>query len=292
MHDIRIIYRDHYPYLLRQIEKTAPFLYVQGSLPPDNHKVLCVVGSRSPSQYGVDVCTKLIHGLAGYPITIVSGLAIGIDSLAHECAIEAGLHTISFPGSGLHPDVLYPRSRTGLAQKILSSGGALVSSFKLDQKADRWTFPVRNQIMAGVSHAILVIEARPGSGSLITAAAASDINRDLLAVPGSIFSELSHGTNALLRDGAIAVCSPRDILELLNLTETDEADVVGTGATNAQKIRLSDLERSVLEIASSPKTRDEILEFIDISIGDLNSIITRLEISGFITERDGRISLR
>lgn len=280
------IYKDQYPYLLRQIAKPPDFLCLDGTLPPANHKILCVVGSRAPSQYGIDVCKKLILGLSGYPITIVSGLAIGIDSLVHESAIEAGLQTIAFPGSGLDDKVLYPASRRPLARKIIEKGGGIISPFKMDQVAADWTFPVRNQLMANVSHATLVIEAKENSGSLITARAAAESDRDLLVVPGSVFSYLSRGTNALLREGGIAVCSSEDILESLRLTKEERASAVNL----IDLASLNNVERSVLDIISSPKTRDDLLSELDISISDLNAAISKLEMHKLIREIDDLIS--
>lgn len=222
--NIQKIQKEKYPFLLRQITQLTPEMDIIGTLPTDDHAFLCVVGSRSYSNYGKDSCRKLILGLRGYPIVIVSGMAIGMDSFAHEAALEAGLTTISFPGSGLDPSVLYPSSSRQLAKRIIAAGGALISRFPSLQLATDWTFPSRNRLMAGISHATLIIEARRGSGTLITAKYAEEFNRDVLAVPGPIDSELSYGPHMLIRRGATPITSSQDILEALGFTETSRYD--------------------------------------------------------------------
>jgi DNA protecting protein DprA len=215
---INRINEEQYPYLLKQINRKPEYLDIAGTFPGDTYKFLCVVGSRTYSSYGEKVVRSLIHGLKGHPVVIVSGLAIGIDSLAHEAALEAGLKTVAFPGSGLLPEVLYPSSRRKLAEKIISSGGALVSPFLPEQVGDYWTFPTRNRLMAAVSHATLVIEGRQGSGTLGTADFATEFSRDVLAVPGEIFSELSYGPHMLIQKGAGMITCSEDILEALGIT--------------------------------------------------------------------------
>lgn len=225
--NIHKIQKQNYPFLLRQITQLSDEMDVIGTIPPDSYKFLCIIGSRTHSSYGKESCRRIILGLRGYPIVIVSGMAIGIDSIAHETAIDAGLKTIAFPGSGLHQSVIYPYSRKPLAQKIVDSGGALISKFPLFQKATDWTFPVRNRLMAGISHATLITEARRGSGTLITATYSEEFNRDVLAVPGPIDSELSYGSHMLIRRGATPITSSEDVLEALGLTDTtryDESD--------------------------------------------------------------------
>ena len=134
------------------------------------------------------MCKHLIEGLRGYPIVIVSGLAYGADAAAHRAALEVGLPTVAVPGSGLDWDILYPRANVGLAREILKAGGALLSEEEPETKAADWTFPKRNRVMAGLSRATLIIEAKELSGSLITARLTVEYNRELLVVPGSIFS--------------------------------------------------------------------------------------------------------
>ena len=196
-----IISKEKIPALLKEIPKPPKKLYVRGTLPSLELKWLAVVGSRACSTYGRQVVRHLISALTGYPIVIVSGLAYGIDAEAHKAALDAGLLTVAIPGSGVDDRVLYPRAHVNLAKEILKAGGALVSEFEPLQKAADYTFPQRNRIMAGISHATLVIEAKEKSGSLITARLATDYNRELLVVPGSIFSEESKGTHQFLKLG-------------------------------------------------------------------------------------------
>ncbi|MES3005459.1 MAG: DNA-processing protein DprA, partial [Patescibacteria group bacterium] len=132
-------------------------------------KFLCVVGSRQYTSYGKELCISLIKSLAGRPVIIISGLALGIDGIAHQTALDVGLPTIAVPGSGLHPNVLYPRSHLHLAEKIIEKGGLLASEYEPQIRASPWSFPMRNRIMAGLSHAVLIIEAEENSGTLVTA---------------------------------------------------------------------------------------------------------------------------
>ena len=210
--------------MLKQIKGLPEEMDIIGELPSDDYKFLCVIGSRTNSTYGKEVCEKLIQGLAGYPIVIVSGLALGMDSIAHEAALKVNLKTISFPGSGLAPDAIYPYSKRELAKRIVQSGGALISRFPTNALSQPWMFPVRNKLMAGVSHATLVIEGRRGSGTLGTADYATEFNRDILAVPGDIHAELSYGPHMLIRRGATPITSSQDILEALGFTDTTRYD--------------------------------------------------------------------
>ena len=178
---------------LLEIPEPPEKLYYRGALPDDDTVLLAVVGSRKYSHYGKEACEQVVKGLRGYDITIVSGLALGIDSIAHRSALDAGLKTIAVPGSGLDDDALYPREHLQLAREIVEKGGALVSEYEPDFKATTWSFPRRNRIMAGLSKAVLVVEAERPSGTLITARLALDYGRDVFAVPGSIFSETSRG---------------------------------------------------------------------------------------------------
>lgn len=213
--EIRKLDTKEIPKCLFEIPHPPKELYIRGTLPPKDHIYVCVVGSRKHTQYGKECCEKIIEGLKGQPVVIVSGLALGIDAIAHKAAIKAGLKTVAFPGSGLDDSVLYPRTNFNLAKEILKSGGCLISEFPPDMKAEIWTFAQRNRLMAGISKAVLVIEAEEKSGTLITARMATDYNRDVLAVPGSIFSSTSIGTNKLLALGATPVTSSIDILDVL-----------------------------------------------------------------------------
>src|SRR3989338_2002978 len=165
---IKSLAKDAWPPLLAEINDPPKQLWYAGEIPDYSRKLLCVVGSRKFTQYGKDATEYLIEGLRGYPITIVSGLALGIDSIAHRAAMKNNLPTIAVPGSGLSLEVLHPQSHTRLAQEIVERGGMLMNEFDPEFKAVYYSFPQRNRIMAGMSNATLIIEAEKKSGTLIT----------------------------------------------------------------------------------------------------------------------------
>jgi DNA processing protein len=227
------------------------------------------------------VVQKLVSGLATYPITIVSGLAIGIDALSHEAALANNLHTIAVPGSGISDPVLYPSIHRRLAHRILQSGGALVSEFEPDFRATTWSFPQRNRIMAGMSHAVLIIEARERSGTLITARLAMEYNRDVLTVPGSIFGTGSVGPHGLIRTGATPVTCVDDILEALHI-RPKEQKIEELPSVDAE-------ERALLILLESPCAKDELIRRSQKPAHEASVIITMLELKGYVQEHDGII---
>lgn len=269
------------PYRLREIGDPPEKLYIQGEFPNEEMKFLTVVGSRRHSAYGKAVCQKLIEKLKGYPIVIVSGMALGIDAVAHESAIKAGLKTIAIPGSGLDPKVLYPKTNFSLSRKILESGGCLLSEFEPDYKATNWGFIQRNRIGAGLADAVLLIEAGEKSGTLTTARLAVDYNRDVLVIPGNITSPTSKGSNALLQDGAIPILKSADILEALGLKENE-----GRVET---KINLPEEEKKVFEILIDPLSKEEISQKLNKPITEINILVTMLEIRGLVKQSEGKI---
>src|SRR3989338_1071114 len=212
---LKILQGKDIPEILREIPQPPEKLYLAGELPPEGTVCLAVVGSRKCTTYGKDAVKKLINGLRGYPIAIVSGLAVGIDSLSHEAALDAGLCAVAFPGSRISEEAFFPPTSLKLAQKIIESGGCILSEFEPDFKAAYYTFPMRNRLVAGLSKAALIIEAQEKSGTLITARMALDYNREVLAVPGTINSLYSKGTNKLIRNGATPITCSDDILEAL-----------------------------------------------------------------------------
>lgn len=244
-----------------------------------------MVGSRKYSSYGKEVCQKLIDGLRGYPIIIVSGLALGMDAIAHEAALETGLKTIAVPGSGLDDSVLYPRSNYTLAKRILENDGCLLSEFEPKFRATPYSFPERNRIMAGLSDAVLVIEAEIRSGTLITSRLATDYNRDVFTVPGSIFSKNSEGPHMLIRLGATPITSSKDILTAFGL----EPDKSGDKTKNYADC--SDDEKKILALLKSPLPREELFEKAGLPMQKLNTLLSILEIKGHISETMGEIHL-
>ncbi len=279
------------PSLLKQIPQPPPKLYVKGNLPKENSKVLCVVGARRYSHYGEEVCKKLISGLAGYNICIVSGLAFGIDSIAHRSALEAKLQTISFPGSGLDPSVLYPSKHRRLAEEIVYSGGGLISEFEMAQPALTWTFPQRNRLMAGISDATLVIEAQEKSGTLITSRLALDYNRDVGAVPGQINSPLAKGPNDLIADGAKIIRDSNDILEMLGFSiPVTQGSLPLTARPFYDS--LGEMEKRILSLLQiEHRNRDWLIRDLNIEANHINVLIAKLEIEGFIKEEGGAIKI-
>lgn len=291
-HDIRTLAPEEFPPLLREISDPPASLWLRGALPSLERTWLAVVGSRKHTHYGADAARTLIEGLRGYPIAIVSGLALGIDAIAHEAALKAGLPTIAVPGSGISDAAIYPRTNAGLAARILASGGALLSEYPPDFRATQWSFPRRNRIMAGLAHATLIIEADARSGTLITARLAMEYDRDVLAVPGSIFSPSSDGPNALLADGAGLVRSSDDLLRHLGFEpKADEQSGMSDGNDLFSETDLaaySDTERAVLVILREPLATDEIAARANLSAEEANVALMRLAIAGVIREsRDG-----
>ena len=272
---------SEFPALLQQIPDRPKHLFVRGELPSDDRPWLAVVGSRAVSPYGRAAITHLIEGLRGYPIVIVSGLAYGVDAEVHRAALGAGLTCVAVPGSGLDWGTISPRANVQLARDILAHGGALLNEFQPSQPGTDYTFPQRNRIMAGMSHATLLIEAREKSGTLITARLAVEYNRDLLVVPGSIFNENSKGTHQFLRLGATAITSPEDILVALGITKRE--------GENFASLRddLSPEELRVLSIIATPVSRDEVLVALDLDISAANVLLSTMEIKGLIAEELG-----
>ncbi len=283
---IELLQGEEIPKILREISDPPEKLYVQGMLPSASTKILCVVGSRKYTQYGKDVCEKLISGLRGYDITIISGLALGIDAIAHKSALDAGLKTVAVPGSGLDPSVLYPSTHKQLAEKILEAGGALISEFEPEFRATPYSFPQRNRIMAGMSHAVLVIEAEIKSGTLITSKFATEYNRDVLTVPGSIFSKNSVGPNMLIRLGATPIRNSEDILEALGFKINEVPQNLELKYSDC-----SEEELLVIKILHEPLEKDELIRQMKMSVSKASVVISVMEIKGLIKESMGEIFL-
>ncbi len=264
---------------LKELPQLPKQLFMRGKL-PQGVKFLTIVGSRAYTSYGKAACEMLIEMLRGYPVCIVSGLALGMDALAHKAALKAGLPTIAFPGSGLNWNVLYPRTNQALAAEILTHGGALLSEFNHDFRATPYAFPRRNRLVAGIADAVLIIEATEKSGTLITARLATEYNKNVLAVPGSIFSNTSKGTNWLIARGAVPARSAVDILQELGLQEKPK---------DTLRLDVTENERKILEILSIPLTREEVAKTTELSVQELSITLTMLEIKGLVTESLGKL---
>ena len=271
--------KSDFPQRLLEIPQPPKQLFYRGNLPPANLKLLTIVGSRKYTTYGKQVVNDLVAGLTGYPIGIVSGLALGIDSLAHEAALQAGLYTLAVPGGGIDDRAIYPSSHRQLAHKILSAGGGLMNEFEPTFKATKWSFPMRNRLKAGISHATLLVEAAEKSGTLITARMTADYNRELLVVPGSIFSATSRGVHQFLKLGATPVTCSADILDVLNLTESTPTE---TPVEQKSLPTLSTNEQLVLQHLHEPTHRDELIRQLDIPIADASQLLMMMELVGHI----------
>lgn len=280
--------KDEFPRLIKEMPGAPDELYYSGdrrALYLDDHKYLCVVGSRRYTEYGRRVCEWLIEGLRGTPTVIVSGLAMGIDTVAHKSAILNGLKTIAVPGSGLHPDIIYPRINIYVAEDILKNDGCLLSPFKPNQGAANWTFPVRNQIMAGLSHATLIIEGEEDSGTLITAKLSAEYNRDTFIVPGSIFSEHSRGPHKLLREGAIPITNQEEL-----------RDALGFSSKSLKTSNYENCTEEELKIISLLSTgslhKDEIIRKTNLGTSRVHILISILETKNLVEQKYGKVTLR
>ncbi len=284
--NIKKILPDEFPSALKEIPQPPAELYLLGTLPdPTQFYYLAVVGSRKYTTYGREATERIITGLAGYPICIVSGLAMGIDGIAHRAALDAGLPTVAVPGSGLDPSVIYPRVHANLTREILENGGALLSEYEPMLRAAPWTFPQRNRIMAGLCQGVLIIEAEEQSGTLITARMALDYNRNVFVVPGSIFSATSKGTNKLIKQGATPITSADELLEEIGLKELPQF--------NEQKTLDLTLytkdEQAILILLDEPLSREDILAIVELTPAKALSTLIVLEIKGITHEKMGKI---
>ncbi len=279
---------DQYEFPARLLEIPHPpkELFVRGFVDLSDKKILTVVGPRKYTSYGRDCTRSLILSLKNMPVVIVSGLAYGIDSIAHEAALEAGLPTIAFPGSGLNENVIYPAQHRNLAAKILDHGGMLISEFKPHEKGRDYFFPQRNRLVAGIAHAVLIPEAGEKSGTLITAKLAVDYNRDLLVVPGNINNPMSKGANQFLRLGATPITCTDDLHEALGFPRSEDVGPVPV----EKRDDLTQEEKHVASFLIEPLSRDELIRKLSMPITDFNMVLTMLEIKGVIKEEIGFIS--
>ena len=263
-----------YPARLKEIYDYPPILYVRGSLLPENEWCLAVVGTRRATAYGKQVTGEIVTDLARSKITVVSGLARGIDTVAHQSALEADGRTIAVFGCGL--DMVYPSENATLARRIMEQG-ALVSEYPLGTKPRAENFPRRNRIMSGLSLGVLVIEAGKTSGAMITARLALEQNREVFAIPGSILSPSSSGANHLIQEGAKLVNNYTDILEELNLT------AVAHQMEIKEIIPASDTEALLLkQLSSEPTHIDEVCRNSNLSISQVSSTLAMMELKGLV----------
>ncbi len=267
-----------YPDILREIPHPPKSLNIWSSSDtlPETPHYLSIVGTRKCSAYGEEILRKIIAGLAPHGFTIVSGLAIGIDTVAHQASLENNMPTVAVIGSGLSPEALYPARNKSLAEDIVARGGAIVSEYSYEMKAAQWSFPQRNRIISGLSPATLVVEAPEKSGSLVTARFALDQNRDVLAVPGSPFAPNSKGTNKLIKEGAALVESAEDILKAYNINIESQENSI------ERDLILSPEEKRILDLLVDPMDIDSLIRQSKIPTQTAQSIIGLMEIRGII----------
>ncbi|MBN1643719.1 MAG: DNA-processing protein DprA [Dehalococcoidales bacterium] len=275
-HGVRaLIWHDEeYPSRLKEIYDYPPILYVKGKLLPEDEWCLAVVGTRHATVYGRQVTEEIVTDLAHNKITIVSGLARGIDTIAHQSALEAGGRTIAVSACGL--DIIYPSENANLAKRIVENG-ALISEYPLGIKPKPEYFPRRNRILSGLSLAVLVTEAGESSGALITANLALEQNRDVLATPGSILSPASKGTNHLIQEGAKLIQNCQDILEELNIR------AVAQQMEFKEIIPESDTESLLIsKLSAEPVHIDEICADSGLPVSTVSSTLAMMELKGLV----------
>lgn len=281
--DISVIsFQDkEYPDLLREIHKAPEQLYIRGNKEIlSSEFLLGVVGSRKATMYGRQACASLLPPCVRSGVTLVSGMAYGIDSFAHRICIDQHKPTIAVLGSGIDDASLYPRGNKTLAQEILQNGGAIISEYEPGAPAYLGNFPARNRIIAGLCKATLIIQAAKRSGSLITARLALEENRDVLAVPGPITDPACEGTNMLIRDGAGMVLDASDILSRFELSESD------TETLTHEPVR-EELQIIVSKLSVDPLHIEDIALLCNISIQDASAGISELEMIGVIEHVGG-----
>ncbi len=275
----KIVYfgEENYPYNLQFIEDYPLVLYYKGDLYKDDKFGISIVGARKCTGYGAWACKKIAKELSDYGIPIISGLASGIDKISHESSLDNNNRTIAILGNGL--DVVYPKNNHNLYGEIVKNG-AIITEYPLGTKPLGYNFPYRNRIISGIGQGVVVIEAMEKSGTLITANYGAEQGKEVFALPGNINSLYSKGTNLLIRDGAKIITSIEDILEEITYEEK-----------NMEKIKLSfdskEQETIFKEILKGPKSVDELVGVTDLKADIINTVLTILELNGYIIEIKG-----
>jgi DNA processing protein len=271
-----------YPKLLKEIYDPPHVLFYRGILPTDNDFLVAVVGSRKFTSYGKQATEEIARDLAKSGITVVSGLALGIDSIAHKTTIESGGKTIAILGCGIERQNIYPAINMMLSENIIQSGGCVISEHPIGTPPYKSNFPQRNRIISGISLGTLIVEAAEKSGALITAQCALEQNREVFAVPGPITSQASFGTNNLIKMGAHPTTSAQDILDSLNLKQAIDFTIAReiTPDSAQEAILLKHLERE-------PKHIDEIIRLSKMKPQEVSSALTLMEMKGKVKHLGG-----
>ena len=270
---------ENYPRRLKDIDQPPPVLYLRGDLTPGDEWAVAIVGTRRITSYGRQVTEEVASTLARNGVTVVSGLARGVDAVAHQAALNAGGRTLAVLGNGV--DRIYPPENRRLAEQIISQG-ALISDYPLGTPPEGTNFPPRNRIISGLALAVVVVEAGLDSGALITSTFAVEQGRDVFAVPGSILAHQSKGTNRLIQDGAHPLLDPQEILEVLNLTMVTEHRsarlVLPTDSTEAQLLQI---------LSSEPLHVDDIHAKTDMPIEKVSATLAMMELKGMVRQVGG-----
>lgn len=264
---------------LREIPNAPPLLYVRGAILDVDRWAVAVVGTRRPSTYGRQATRDLVAGLVRSGVTIVSGLARGVDSLAHKTALDMGGRTLAVLGAGL--DSLYPPENRSMAERIVQGQGALITEYAFGVQPEARNFPPRNRIISGLSLGVLVVEAGETSGALITANFALEQNRDVFAVPGNINSPVSLGTNRLIQRGAKLVLTANDILEELNLMMATEQQAVQMALPESAE------EALLLPNLTQPIHIDDLTRLTGLPAALVSSTLTLMELKGMVQQVGG-----
>ncbi len=268
-----------YPRRLKEIDQSPPVLFIRGTINVEDDWAVAVVGTRRVTPYGRQIADEIGRFLAQNGVTVVSGLARGVDAIAHQSALQAGGRTFAVLGSGV--DVIYPPEHRKLAAEIIQQG-AVISDYPVGTQPDGVNFPPRNRIISGLSLATVVVEAGEKSGALITAEFAVDQGRDVFAVPGSILAAQSQGTNRLIEQGARPLLKMSEILESLKLEQIPEKQ-------QTRKLNpMSKEEQRLLEqLSSEPVHIDQLCELTGLPITNVSATLTMMELKGFVTQVGG-----
>lgn len=281
---------DGYPAHLAAVSSAPDTLYVRGRFSRDDALAVAVVGSRRATSYGVEIAQRLGFELAARGITVVSGLARGIDSAAHRGALDAGGRTIAVLGSGV--DVIYPPENRRLAARIIESG-AVVSQFAPGTRPMAYHFPERNRVIAGLSLSVVVVEAAEKSGALITAGFAAELGREVMAMPGRPTSPESRGAHRLIQDGAALVLDAEDVIDGLPAQWRACVRPATTAGARVQEMdAIDDGGRVLAAVGDDPVAIDEVIERSGIAVGRATALLLELELAGRVRQLDGKRFVR
>ncbi len=277
-----------YPELLRNIASAPALLYLRGEVLPEDDLAVAVVGTRRATPYGREVAHRIATDLAAAGVTVVSGLAKGIDGVAHDRALQAGGRTLAVLGHGLN--TIYPPEHKGLAARIVDGNGALITEYPPGARIDPANFPARNRIISGLALGVVIVEADRKSGAMITADFAADQGREVFAVPGSVLSGASAGCHALIKDGATLVTDAGDILAALRLDQRREQRAVQQALPTLPGVPGADALLSAL--SAEPSHIDDLCRACGLPISDVNGLLVQLQLTGIVRPAGPQLYVR